>query len=394
MPRPTRFSAVPHGLISPNTACARSGVSAQRGATPGASALWGRAMTRTVTALAALSVLAPLLLGPMAATEAWATEAAAEVNVYSYRQPFLIEPIFDRFTEQTGIKVNVVFAPKGLIERLKREGRNSPADLILTSDGGRLHDAVQAGVLQAVSSAVLSANVPAQYRHPDGLWYGLTVRARVIFASKARVAPEELSTYEALTDPRWKGRICMRSSQDDYNVALMASMIAHLGEQQAQAWAEGLLANLARRPQGNDRAQVKAIYGGECDLALVNTYYMGNMLTDPKQKAWAEAVYLFFPNQQGSGQAGRGAHVNISGAGVTAAAPNRDNAVRLLEYLTEDEAQRLYAENNHEYPVKPGVAWSPLVRGWGDFKADPLPLERVAANRAAAVRLFDRIGFP
>ena len=315
--------------------------------------------------------------------------ADGEVNIYSYRQPFLIKPMLNAFTQQTGIKANVVFAPKGMITRLQKEGQNSPADMILTVDIGRINDAVEADVLQPVKSKKLLANVPAHDRDPSGLWYALTRRARVVYASKERVKPGELSTYEGLTDPRWKGRICIRSSQHVYNVALLASLVAHHGEAKAEEWARGLKANLARKPQGNDRAQVKAIFAGECDISLGNSYYMGKMLTNEKQIAWAESVNVFFPNQKD-----RGAHMNISGAGVTKHAPRKDNAIKLLEFLSDDLAQKMYAEQNFEYPVKPGVPWSGLVESWGRFKADTIDMIEVAKNRAAAIRIFDRVGIP
>ena len=315
--------------------------------------------------------------------------ANGEVNIYSYRQPFLIKPMLSAFTRQTGIKTNVVFAPKGMIERLKREGRNSPADVILTTDIGRLNDAAQAGVLQPVKTEKLLANVPSTDREPTGLWYGLTRRARVVFASRERVEPGDLSTYEALVDPKWKGRICMRSSQHVYNVALLASLVAHHGEAKAEEWAKGLKANLARKPQGNDRAQVKAIFSGECDISLGNTYYMGNMQTNEKQIAWAESVFIFFPNQDG-----RGTHVNVSGVGVAKHSARKENAVKLLEFLSDDLAQKMYAEQNFEYPVKPGVAWSGLVESWGRFKADKIDMVKIAENRALAIKIFDRAGIP
>ena len=313
----------------------------------------------------------------------------AEVNVYSYRQPFLLKPLFEAFQRETEIKVNVVFARRGMVERLKQEGRNSPADMIFTVDIGRLNDAAEAGLLQGVQTPRLLANVPPQYRHPRGLWYGLTVRARIVFASKARVKPGEVTTYEALASAEWKGRICTRSSQHVYNVALLAAMIAHHGEQKAEQWARDIKGNLARKPQGNDRAQVKAIKEGECDIALVNSYYMGAMLRDAEQSQWAKSVYLVFPNQDG-----RGAHVNISGAGIARHAPHRKQALALLEFLTGELAQRMYAEQNFEYPVNPRVAWSELVASWGRFKADPLSLEVIARNRAKAIRIYDRVGFP
>ena len=315
--------------------------------------------------------------------------AEGEVNIYSYRQPFLIRPMLDAFTQQSGIKTNVVFAPKGMIERLKREGRNSPADVVLTTDIGRLNDAVEAGVLQPVRTEKLLANIPSTDRDPTGLWYGLTRRARIVFASRERVKPDDLSTYEALTDAKWKRRICMRSSQHVYNVALLASLVAHHGGPKAEEWARGLKANLARKPQGNDRAQVKAVFAGECDLALGNTYYMGQMLANEKQVPWANAVFMFFPNREG-----RGTHVNVSGAGVTKHSARKENAVKLLEFLSDEPAQKMYAEKNYEYPVKPGVPWSRLVESWGRYKADTIDMVKIAKNRAAAIRIFDRVGIP
>lgn len=314
--------------------------------------------------------------------------AAGEVNLYSFRQPQLIQPILDRFTAETGIKVNVVYAEKGLLERLKAEGENSPADAVLTADVGNLNDMVEAGVLQPVRSPALEANIPSQYRDPDGRWFGLTMRARVIYASRERVKPEEIARYEDLADPRFHGRICSRSGKHVYMISLIASVIANDGEAAAEQWLQGVKANLARKPQGNDRSQAKAIAEGECDVALANTYYYAAMMGNPEERGWAEAVTLVFPNQ-----ADRGAHVNVSGGAVTRAAKNRDNAVRLLEFLSGDEAQRLYAEQNHEYPVKPGVATSPQVAAWGSFKADTIQLVSVAQQRAAATRLVDRVGF-
>ena len=246
-------------------------------------------------------------------------------------------------------------------------------------------------MLQPVQSEVLNANIPAQYRHPDGLWYGLTTRARVFFVSKERVAPGEIATYEQLADPALKGRICIRSGKHVYNVSLFASIIAHKGVDATRDWLSAVKDNLARKPQGNDRAQAKAIKEGVCDVAIANTYYFGKMATNednPEQKEWAAAVRIVFPNQDG-----RGTHVNISGAGITKSAKNRDNAVRLLEYLSNDAAQQLYAEINLEYPVKPGVPLHPLVASWGEFKADTLSLEEVARNRATASKLVDEVGF-
>lgn len=314
--------------------------------------------------------------------------AADAVNVYSYREPQLVEPLFDAFTEKTGITVNVVSSKKGLIERLKSEGLNSPADILLTVDIGRLTDAKKAGVTQAVKSDVLDGNIPVQYRDPENHWFGLTTRARLIVASKERSSEGEVDSYEALAEPAMKGRVCTRSGKHPYMTALIASMIAHHDQAYAQQWLTGLRANLARRPQGNDRAQVKAIKAGECDFAIINSYYMGKMLADNEQKEWADAVRVIFPNQKN-----RGTHVNVSGMLLTKAAPNKDSAIKLMEYLSGAEAQRIYAEANYEYPVKAGVAWSELVQSWGEFTADDLSLADVALHRANASKLADIVDY-
>ena len=322
---------------------------------------------------------------------ALAPASAAEVNLYSSRQPFLINPLLDAFTQETGIKVNMVYIKKGMLERLKAEGRNSPADLALTSDLGNLNNLVDAGLMQPTSSAVLKANIPANLRQPDGLWYGLTTRARVIFAHKDRVKADEVATYEDLAAPHMKGRICVRSGKHEYNISLLASIIAAKGEAAAETWARGVKANLARKPQGNDRAQVKAIYQGECDVSLGNTYYMGKMATnekDPVQKKWAASVRIIFPNQKG-----RGTHINISGAGITKSSEHKAEAIKLLEFLTGDKAQALYAQGNFEYPVKSGVALHPMVASWGAFKADEAFMSNVASQRTLATRIMDRVRF-
>ncbi len=314
--------------------------------------------------------------------------AHADVNVYSYRQAYLIEPVFDAFTAETGIAVNTVFAKKGLIERLRREGKNSPADLILTTDSGPLIAAVSSGLTQSVSSEKLSARVPAEYRDPDGHWFGVSTRARIIVASKDRVNLDEVQSYEDLASAEMRGRVCTRSAKHTYMVALTASIIAHSGETAAQSWLEGVKSNLARKPQGNDRAQVKAIKEGECDVAVINSYYMGSMLSDDDQKTWANAVNIIYPNQ-----ADRGTHMNISGVSLTAAAPNRDEAIQLIEFLTDHAAQEIYAEQNHEFPVNPAVSRSDLVASWGDFKADSLSLAEIAGHRAGAVKMADVVGY-
>jgi iron(III) transport system substrate-binding protein len=329
-----------------------------------------------------------LALLPLLAITSVQAQTPGEVNIYSYRQPYLIEPLLKEFTQETGIKVNVIFAEKGLIERIQAEGRNSPADVLLTVDIGNLTQATAAGIGQPISS--LEAEIPAAYRAEDGQWFGLTRRARVIYASKERVKQDSI-TYEELADPKWRGKICTRSGQHPYNVALIASMIAHHGEAWTEEWLKGVKANLAHKPAGNDRLQVKGVYAGECDLALGNTYYMGAMLTDekePEQKAWAESVNILFPNSSD-----RGTHINVSGAVVAKYAPHQENAVKLVEFLASDKGQEMYAEVNHEYPVKEGVSWSSLVKSWGDFKPDPISLNEVAALRKKASELVDKVGF-
>lgn len=317
-------------------------------------------------------------------------QAAEEVNVYSYRQPFLVEPLFDAFTEKTGIKVNTVFAKQGLIERMVQEGANSPADILLTVDIGRLDKAVKEGVAQPVTSPIVDANVPANYRDSEGRWIGLTQRTRVIYASNDRVKQDTI-TYEELADPKWRGRICIRSGQHVYNVALVASMIAAHGEEKTREWLEGVKANLARKPSGNDRGQVKGIFSGECDLAIANNYYMGKMQTndkEPEQKEWAKSARIIFPNSEG-----RGTHVNLSGVVLAKNAPNRENAIKLIEFLTGENAQEIYAETNFEYPVKADVPWSDRVKSWGDFKPDPVALSKIADLRKRASELVDEVRF-
>jgi iron(III) transport system substrate-binding protein len=317
-----------------------------------------------------------------------AFSASQEVNVYSYRQPFLVQPMFDKFTEQSGVKVNVVFAKKGLAERLTREGRNSPADLIFTVDIGRLMEVTNKDLVQKVDSELLENNIPTQYRDPEGRWFGLTTRTRSIYASKERANLADIQTYEDLSKPVWKGRICTRSGKHPYNLALIASMIAHHGEATAKTWLEGVKSNLARKPQGNDRAQVKAINEGVCDLSLGNNYYFGKMLNDKDQVVWANSVHLTFPNQND-----RGTHVNISGMALTKHAPNKANAVKLMEFLTEDFAQGLYAKQNYEYPINAKVSPSDLVKSWGDFKSDTLPLTEIAKLRKRAAQMVDEVAF-
>jgi iron(III) transport system substrate-binding protein len=313
---------------------------------------------------------------------------AQEINVYSHRQPELIQPLVDAFTAETGIKVNVAFVDKGMAERLQVEGDRSPADLVLTVDIARLLQIAEADVLQPVQSDVLEANIPAALRDPNDLWFGLTSRARIVYASKDRVAAGDVTTYEDLASEKWKGRLCTRSGLHDYNIALLGAVIVHHGEEAATKWAEGLKANLAKKPDGGDRDQVKAIAAGECDIALGNTYYMGQMLADPEQVPWAESVNIVFPTFETGGT-----HLNISGVAMTKSAPNRENALKFMEWLSGDAAQKIYAETNHEYPVKPGVERSALVTSWGEFTADATPLADIAAQRPAAVKIMETVDF-
>jgi len=317
-----------------------------------------------------------------------APASADEVNVYSYRQPELIAPLVEAFSDRTGIEVNTVFLKKGMLERLQAEGDRSPADLIFTVDISRLIDVVDAGLAQPVTSGVLASNIPAGMRDPDDRWFGLTARARIVYASKERVADGEVTTYEDLADPRWKGRICIRSGMNAYNLALTSAVIAHHGADAARDWLSGVKDNLARKPQGNDRAQVKAIWAGECDVSVGNTYYMALMLKNEAERPWAEAVRIVFPRF-----ADGGTHMNISGMAMARNAPNRDNALKLMEFLASAEGQKIYSEINAEYPVLESVPASDLVERWGDFERDGIGLAEIASHRADAVRLVEIVGF-
>ena len=316
---------------------------------------------------------------------------ADEVNVYSGRNEALIKPLFDEFTEQTGIRVNLVTGKAdALITRLELEGENSPADLLLTVDAGRLYRAKEQGLLQAITSTELNRAVPENYRDPQGYWYGLSIRARVIVRSKAKIEPAQLSSYEALTDPVWQKQLCVRSSSNIYNQSLVASMLAHHGLEKTESWIRGLVGNFARDPKGGDRDQIKAVAAGQCNVALINTYYLAGMLDSDidSEVAAANKVALFWPNQ-----AGRGAHVNVSGAGVTRSAGHKAAAVRLLEYLVSISAQEWYGKTNHEFPVREGIAGDRVLQSWGAFKADSLNLAVLGENNQAAVRAMDRGGW-
>ncbi len=315
-----------------------------------------------------------------------------EINIYSHRQPFLIKPFLKAFTERTGIKTNVVYSTKGLAQRLKAEGKNSPADVILTVDIGRLHVYADMKLLAKIESEKLSKNIPKHLRSDDNTWYGLSKRSRIIAVSKSRLKPNAISRIEDLAKPEWKGRICSRPGSHVYNRGLLASLIAEYGIDEATKWAASLVANLARRPQGNDRAQVKAIYEAQCDIALINNYYYGKLKysDDKNQRAWAEELMLIYPNQ---GEDDRGAHINISGGGVAKFSKNKLNAIKFLEFLSEETAQKLYSEINFEYPVNPNIKASTTLASWGDFKEDQLPIVKIASLSQAAQKIIDAVGW-
>lgn len=330
----------------------------------------------------------PLLLCLLGPTFAMAT---GEVNLYSARKEKLIKPLLDRFTEQTGIQVNLVTGKAdALLQRLQSEGRNSPADLLVTTDAGRLYRAKEAGVTQPVHSEILTSTVPSSFRDPEGHWFGLSLRARPILYVKGKVDPTLLSSYEALTDPKWKGKICIRSSGNIYNQSLMASLMAANGAMATEQWAKAFVKQFARPPKGGDRDQIKAAAAGMCDIAIANTYYLAGMLTsnDSAQREAAGQLAVFWPNQQG-----RGAHVNISGAALTKAARHKEDAIKLLEFLVNESSQAWYAEANGEYPVRSDVQPGDLLKSWGDFKMDRLNLGQLGELNPEAVRLMDRAGW-
>ncbi|WP_231889946.1 Fe(3+) ABC transporter substrate-binding protein [Bacillus sp. SJS] len=345
--------------------------------------------------LQVFALISILLLGILAGcganTEGSGSEKKGEVNLYTSRHYETDDALYAEFTKQTGIKVNVVKGEENeLIERLSREGEATQGDLFLTSDAGRLHWAKEKNLLQPVESKTLAANVPENLMDKEKEWYGLTKRARVIVYSKDRVNPDQLSTYENLTEPEWKGKVLVRPADNVYNQSLLASFISLNGEEKAKSWAKGIVSNLARSPQGNDRDQARAIVAGEGDVAIMNTYYVGVMLNseDPEEVKVAEKVGVFFPNQETDGT-----HVNVSGIGLTKHAKNKENAVKLMEFLSGKEAQGKFAEANYEYPVNPDVQPSELLKSWGNFKAQDLQLSELGKNNADAVKLFNEAGW-
>jgi len=315
--------------------------------------------------------------------------SAQELNLYTSREPGLIKPILDQFTKETGIKVNTVFVNNGLEERVRTEGENSPADVILTVDIGRLQAAKDYGITQPVKLTALEETIPANYRDPEGHWFGVALRGRVVYASKDRVKQDKI-TYEELADPKWKGKVCIRSGQHLYNISLIAAVIAHKGEAKAEEWLKGLKANLAKKPSGGDREQAKDILAGVCDIAVGNTYYVSLMRngTNEEQKKWGEAINVILPTFEGGGT-----HVNVSGLALAKNAPNKANAEKFMEFMVSDEAQHLHAEANSEYPVKAGIKIHPTIASFGQLKPDNVPIAEIAKLRKKASELVDKVGF-
>ncbi len=313
------------------------------------------------------------------------------VNVYTHRHYKSDDNLFAAFTKETGIKVNVVNATADeLMQRLETEGKNSNADILITVDAGRLYRAQSRDLLQPVSSEILDANVPANFKEENGYWYAMTYRARIIAYSKDRVNPDDIQRYEDLADPRWKNKILVRSSEHVYNQSLLASIILANGEEKAQEWVNGVVANMARNPKGSDRDQVKAVAAGEGDLAIVNTYYVGLMLNDenPEERKAAEQVGIIFPNQDD-----RGTHVNVSGVAVTKYAPHKENAIKLIEFLTGEVAQRILSGMNYEFPINSEIPQTATIKSWGDFKKDDVSLYKIGEYNTEAVKLFDKAGW-
>jgi iron(III) transport system substrate-binding protein len=313
---------------------------------------------------------------------------SGEINVYTYREAKLIQPLLEAFTKDSGIKVNTISASTGLEQRIKSEGPNSPADVLLTVDIGRLEEAVQLGITQAIKSSVLDSSVPAQFRDPEGHWYGVGLRARVVYAAKDRVKQTEI-TYDELADPKWKGKICIRSGQHMYNIGLFAAMIGKVGEAKTEEWLRGVKANLAQKPSGGDRETARDVAAGKCDLGIGNTYYWALMNDrEADKKTWADATKVILPTFKDGGT-----HVNVSGVVLAKYAPNRINANKFIEWMVGEKAQRMHADLTYEYPVRSGIAVNKTIAGYGPLKADPLTLSQIAQNRKKASVLVDKVGF-
>lgn len=338
-----------------------------------------------------LSTKAKLLTAALVASTAATSVYANEVNLYSARHYDSDQAMYDAFTEETGIEVNLIEGETAaLIERIEREGVASPADVLLTVDAGNLWRADQAGIFQPVESDVLNERLPEYLRHPEGHWFGFSQRLRVIYYNRENFDPSQISDYEDLAKPEFKGEICIRSSSNIYNQSLLASMVEHHGVEDAEAWAQGVVDNMARDPQGGDTDQIRAVAAGECNLAVGNHYYYARLLNseDVADREDARKVGILFPNQDD-----RGVHANIGGAGVVANSPNRDNAVRFLEFLTSDTAQRIFAESNNEYPAVDGVLANPVLDSWGNLNIDEVNVSVLGENNPEAVRIFDRVGW-
>jgi len=331
--------------------------------------------------------LAAVVLGSAFAGQAMADE----VNVYSARHYDSDEALYQAFTDETGIEVNVIEGDSDqLIERIQREGIASPADVMMTVDAGRLWRAEQEGIFQSVDSDVLNERLPESMRHPEGKWFGFSQRTRVIYYNRENFDPSQVSSYEDLADPQFEGQVCIRSSNNIYNQSLLASLIEHHGEEGAQEWAEGVVNNMARDPEGGDTDQIRGVASGECDLAVANHYYYVRLLNsdDDADREAARKVGVIFPNQEG-----RGTHVNVGGAGLTANAQNPENGIRLLEFLASDEAQEMFAQGNYEFPAVASVKKNPVLESWGNFKKDDLNISVLGENNPEAVNIFDRVGW-
>ncbi|MGO4388509.1 Fe(3+) ABC transporter substrate-binding protein [Microvirga sp. 2YAF29] len=331
-------------------------------------------------------MLGAVAMGTLVASGASAQET---LNIYTYREPGLIKPLLDEFTKETGIKVNTVFLSNGLEERIRTEGANSPADIILTVDIGRLQQAKDYGITQPVKLDAIDKAVPATYHDPEGHWFGVSTRARVVYASKDRVKQTSM-TYEELADPKWKGKVCIRSGQHLYNISLIAAMIAHKGEAKAEEWLKGLKANLAKKPSGGDREQAKDILAGVCDIAIGNTYYVSLMRNgkDEEQKKWGEAINVILPTFEGGGT-----HVNISGIALAKYAPNKAAAEKFMEFMVSDAGQDIHANINSEYPLKAGIKIHPTIASFGELKPDNIAIAEIAKYRKKASELVDKVGF-
>ena len=320
------------------------------------------------------------------------SQATEEVNIYSARKGYLLKPLLIEFESDTNIKVNIISGKsKALQKRIQQEGKNTRADVLLTVDAGNLYKAKSDNILKRVDSKRLNKLIPSHLRDDEGYWYGLSIRSRVIMFNPQRVNIEDLSTYDDLANPKWKGRICIRSSNNIYNQSLLASLISHLGEEKAERWASKVVGNFSRKPKGNDRTQMTSVVLGECDVTLANTYYLGKWITSKKdnERKYAKMISVFFPNQMD-----RGAHINISGAAVVKHSKNTQNAIKLIEFLAGDKAQALYAKTNHEYPIREDIEVSDIVKSWGyPFKQDNLSLNKLGKNNTKAVEIFDKVNW-